>query len=169
MNEPNPGFSFSVSWADLKAAGGEWALYSFTKGTVDALSKLAGDYKLVFSDEYVPNAWSGRIGNPRAIMDVHHYQCFTQAEDKQTLAQHVKEAEGVGADIARWQKDQPVIIGEWSLAINNSEPDAQKRYGKAQVDAYKDTAGWFFWSYKTEGAGEWNFRSEVDAGILKLQ
>ena len=172
LNEPNPGFSFSFSWANLKAAPGEWALISWTKSTIDALSKLGGGYQLVFSDEYAPNQWSGISGNSRAIMDVHHYQCFSDSDAKKTLAQHVSAAEAVGKDIAKWQKNQPVIIGEWSLTLHSlSGPDVDKQFAKAQLDAYQNAAGWFFWSYKTEGnnVSPWDFRSEVNAGNLKLQ
>lgn len=30
------------------------------------------------------------------------------------------------------------------------------------------TAGWFYWSYKTEQPGQWSFRSQVEAGLIDV-
>ncbi|MEK7747421.1 MAG: cellulase family glycosylhydrolase, partial [Elusimicrobiota bacterium] len=164
MNEPMTG----VSPARMSK------LYWWTRDAVRALSERdKRRTQLVFSDAFVPWIWSGRINDERAVMDVHHYQCFLASDKKKTLSQHEAKAAGAAKQIARWQKDQPVIIGEWSLALDGDslgvpESEALPRYAKAQLDAFSSAAGWFYWSYKTEGIGAWNFRYLVDAGILKL-
>jgi len=33
-----------------------------------------------------------------------------------------------------------------------------RRYIEAQLDAYERGAGWFFWTWKTEGSPEWEMR-----------
>lgn len=41
-----------------------------------------------------------------------------------------------------------------------------RRYVEAQLEAYDLGSGWFFWTYKTENAVEWDFRRLVDYGIF---
>lgn len=36
------------------------------------------------------------------------------------------------------------------------------------LEAYESAVGWCFWSYRTEQAGDWNFRHLVETGIVRL-
>ena len=33
---------------------------------------------------------------------------------------------------------------------------------------YADAAGWCYWSYKTHTRDDWNFRHQVESGVVKL-
>lgn len=165
MNEPMTGYSLSR----------QWQLYWWTRNTVKSLSKAyPGRFKFVFSDAFAPWLWTGRIKDSRAVMDVHHYQIFSASDRKKTMEQHEKAAAAMAKTIAGWQKDQPTLIGEWSLALDGGSlgvpgSEAEPRFARAQLDAYTRAAGWFFWSYKTEHPGGWNFRHLVDSGVMKLK
>ena len=59
--------------------------------------------------------------------------------------------------IVRAQRTVPVIIGEWSLGCrypNAGRPDPRTRgerfsaVARLQLDAWRETDGWFFWSYR---------------------
>ena len=41
-----------------------------------------------------------------------------------------------------------------------------KRFINAQMAAFEKADGWFFWTWKTEGASEWDFRELANAGII---
>jgi glucan 1,3-beta-glucosidase len=81
----------------------------------------------------------------------------------------------------------PVVVGEWSLgldihAVSPIAPStshdalaaldpfqreiALRAYGAAQLIAFEQCAGWFFWSYRTERTTEWCFRECVERGWL---
>ena len=78
----------------------------------------------------------------------------------------------MAAKITKRQKQQPVIIGEWSLGLDASSlqgvprGEAEKQLGVVQLQSYSAAAGWFFWNYKTEQADDWNYRYLVEADML---
>ena len=41
-----------------------------------------------------------------------------------------------------------------------------KRFINAQITAFEKAEGWIFWTWKTEGAPEWDFRELANAGII---
>lgn len=41
-----------------------------------------------------------------------------------------------------------------------------RRYIEAQLDAFEQVSGWFFWNWKTENAPEWDMKQLIDAGIF---
>lgn len=41
-----------------------------------------------------------------------------------------------------------------------------RRYTEAQIDAYSAKSGWFYWTWKTEGAAEWDAQAQIKAGIF---
>lgn len=43
-----------------------------------------------------------------------------------------------------------------------------RKYVEAQLEAYEQGAGWFFWCYKTENAVEWDFRRLVEEKIFPV-
>ena len=64
---------------------------------------------------------------------------------------------GVMSQIRKAQKEIPVIVGEWCISnkyANNVQADKElckRRYreiGKMQLDAWQETAGWFYWNYQ---------------------
>jgi len=75
------------------------------------------------------------------------------------------------------QKKQPIIVGEWSVTISGDKlqqcNEAEEwrvfeKHGRVQLELYAQTAGWFYWTYKTDGRGIWNFRSLIEDGHLSL-
>lgn len=43
-----------------------------------------------------------------------------------------------------------------------------RRYIEAQVDAYEQASGWIFWTWKTQGAPEWDMKALFDAGLFPI-
>ena len=41
-----------------------------------------------------------------------------------------------------------------------------KRFINAQMTAFEKAEGWIFWTWKTEGAPEWDFRELANTGII---
>ena len=37
---------------------------------------------------------------------------------------------------------------------------------EAQLDAYEQGAGWFFWTWKAEGAPQWEMRDLIKNGVF---
>jgi glucan 1,3-beta-glucosidase len=46
---------------------------------------------------------------------------------------------------------------------------ARQAFGRVQLSVYGRTSGWFFWTYKTEGRGGWDFRDSIAQGWLPNQ
>ncbi|RYP87668.1 hypothetical protein DL770_004747 [Monosporascus sp. CRB-9-2] len=59
--------------------------------------------------------------------------------------------------------------GKYSGAVDQlSEADRAniRRFIHAQMVAYEKADGWIFWTWKTEGAPEWDFRMLTNAGLV---
>jgi glucan 1,3-beta-glucosidase len=41
-----------------------------------------------------------------------------------------------------------------------------RRYNEAQLDAFSQKTGWLFWTWKTEGAPEWDMQAQLNAGLF---
>lgn len=41
-----------------------------------------------------------------------------------------------------------------------------RKYTEAQLDAWEQVGGWFFWCWKTESAPEWDFQALNNAGLI---
>ncbi len=130
---------------------------------------------IVFSDGFVPRLLSGAVTEKQdylVVMDVHWYQFgFTKLE------RYFKKLGHRHKTIAALERRQPVIIGEWSGVLSHEtlstysrqERDAfQKRHLLEQQNVYDTAAGWFYWTYKTESPGIWNFRSLLTDGKIAL-
>jgi aryl-phospho-beta-D-glucosidase BglC (GH1 family) len=75
--------------------------------------------------------------------------------------------------------NSPIVVGEWSLAVDDAqeanadwEPQGNKDFYKqwfgAQVQAYEKGLGWFFWSWKVQLGDDyrWGYRNAVEAGVI---
>jgi len=135
---------------------------------------------IIFSDGFIPRLMSGAVRTDKdhpAVMDVHLYQFMEPFDGWRTLGGHLRRAYTRRVLIWFLQLRQPVIIGEWSAVISGNkmrrvpqqtQRSFEPRYIKKQQLAYKHATGQFYWTYKTEGRGVWNFRSLVEDGILSL-
>ena len=166
LNEPKPGlFHFK--------------LRKFYKEAYARMLKVVGtDVKIIFHDAFTPHLLSGAIKGKNVVMDIHWYQFTVVFPWLYSLRSYFKKVIRRKKMISHLQKRQPVVIGEWSVVLSreilngrtkSEEREAFKIHAKLQQDAYSEAAGWFYWSYKTEGRGIWNFRSLVEDGMLSLE
>jgi len=129
-------------------------------------------------------------GFENVMFDVHRYQCFERADIALDIQGHVQKAAVQWRDEAlQIQRDLgiPAIAGEWSLGLDLKEVSlwapgpynhalenldsfqediALRAYGAAQLLAFENYRGWFFWSYRTETAPAWSLRACVERGWL---
>ena len=135
---------------------------------------------IVFSDAFTPWLMSGAIaGTPShpVAMDIHWYHFA--AINRRLLsfrAYFAKLRRRVGT-IHRLQHRQAVVVGEWSVVLAGESLDGlaednkielQRQHGQLQLEVYGSATAWFYWTYKTEGRGVWNFRSLIEDGLLTL-
>ncbi|PGG96511.1 hypothetical protein AJ80_09817 [Polytolypa hystricis UAMH7299] len=50
--------------------------------------------------------------------------------------------------------------------LSEDEKRDTRRFIEAQLDAYKHGSGWVFWTWKTEGAPEWDLKQLIDGGVF---
>ncbi|MGH9971049.1 MAG: glycoside hydrolase family 5 protein [Pyrinomonadaceae bacterium] len=140
---------------------------------------LGPERVVVFHDAFRPLAWSNFMKPPDfkgILQDTHLYQCFTAEDQKRDISEHLRVASVERKkEIESMQKEFPVYVGEWSLALaepvvrdhTGYELDIMRRaFGGAQLVSYETAAGWFFWTYKTEKSPEWSLRDCVERGWL---
>ena len=137
-----------------------WQLWWWTRKTSRTLrSKLPPHVRIVTSDCYQPAWWSGRIGNN--TLDIHHYQCFSDTDNQATsLAHHRQVLDKRSGEYRNYAQQQPLIIGEWSAALPPRTASDSNEYThcQSQLTVPSGVNAWFYWSYKTENPGAWNFR-----------
>ncbi len=125
---------------------------------------------IIMSDAYRPLAeWDDFLKQPQfknVLLDMHLYQVFSDKDKALDLAGHITKALKWKRILEEFGADR-IIIGEWSIVVDNvydklSSADARLArtlYMQAQQYAFSNTDGWFYWNYKTEAAGDWNYRS----------
>ncbi len=162
----------------------KWGLFHFKlrrfyKTAYKEIIKVARPgMRIVFHDAFTPRLMSGAvrgyIGYP-VIMDVHWYQFASVWRKVRPLGRYFSIVKRFARRIDYLQYQQPVIIGEWSVVLSGDilnhrsktdEDAAFKKHGELQLDAFSGSAGWFYWTYKTEGRGIWHFRSLVEDKII---
>lgn len=149
-------------------------LVGFYRRAYKRLCKVARPgTKIVFSDAYAPllttNALFLRTKKdfPVAI-DCHIYQVFGARNKKKTFNQNIKYTILTNYFLAFLRLQQPVIVGEWSAMLPyRLTPDKTKQYALRQINAFGSAEAQFYWSYKTEGKGRWNYRDMIEGGLLQ--
>jgi glucan 1,3-beta-glucosidase len=134
---------------------------------------------VVIHDAFRPLEWTNFMREPEyggVILDTHPYQCFTDNDRKRDVHAHVEFALiERRKELANISRQLPCVVGEWSCALPPESLNgrsglaldaAMRAYGDAQLINYETTRGWFFWTYKTEADGAWNFRDCVRRGWL---
>jgi glucan 1,3-beta-glucosidase len=162
-----------------------WGLQLLNEPTTDLLGlKLARFYRkayralenvvrpstnIVYSDGYAPLRLTNALGlmakkHAPAVMDCHFYHTFSTRDANRTFAQHLAKTRRTRRLISFLQLFQPIIVGEYSAVLPYSPgPKRTEMFVRAQLDAYQATAMTFYWNYKTETGGRWNFRNMVEA------
>jgi glucan 1,3-beta-glucosidase len=158
-----------------------WRLRHFHREAYRRLAaQLAPGTRVVFSDGYVPWLLRGSLRGTAdlpTVIDSHFYQAFYPWDVVRSVDRHIAKARRRARLIEWLTRWQPVLVGEWSAGLPARAyrgRGADERlalttaYVDAQLEGYAPALGWCFWSYKTEEAGDWNFRHLVDSGILRL-
>lgn len=139
---------------------------------------------VVFHDAFTPRLLSGALWAYRdtpVMMDHHWYHFFVPRR----LQPHLS-FDWYYRYLSRWKGSmlrslsaaQPIIIGEWNGIIGGEKLDKypQSQHNvivaehlRQQLALYQaTTAGWFYWSYKTDDRGVFHFRSLVEDGVITL-
>lgn len=134
---------------------------------------------VIFSDGFKPRRWKRQLGAPgysNVYIDTHQYQIYTPRDHRLDIYGHIKKTlTNVAGMLRKMSRYHPVIVGEWSMALNEKSlksftPEqmamARSVYGGAQRIVYEGMAAWFYWTYKTEDRGPWNFRAALERGWL---
>lgn len=109
---------------------------------------------------HVFGEWKKSNGEPFTI---HDHLDWVEEEDHK----HIRRYEGI----------VPVVIGEWSAALpgdafsgldEQSTFDVKQAFANAQMNAFEDGMGWFFWNYRIDADShkEWDFRRMVELGYF---
>lgn len=130
---------------------------------------------VIFSDAFQPKKWINAFPSEfeNILLDMHLYQVFLAKDKKLSVKEHIDKASGEWSQlIERIQSDVPVIIGEWSMALDQRTVGLGKKsqvdYGLNQLKVFSKAVGWLYWTYKTENPSHWNFRYCVENDWLKL-
>lgn len=51
-------------------------------------------------------------------------------------------------------------------ALSQDDRDNIRRFIEAQLDAFEKGNGWLYWTWKTEGAPEWDMRQQIVGGVF---
>lgn len=137
---------------------------------------------VVISDTFNPEEWKNVMTSPEyknVWLDTHMYQVFSSEDKKRNIHKILQKAKNdwkyLLVDI---QNTRPVIVGEWSLGLDSKafrgldpyEKDkAHQAYSTAQLEAFYEAKGHFFWTYKTETMRGWSFRDAVQKGWLNYK
>jgi glucan 1,3-beta-glucosidase len=153
-------------------------LRKYYKDAYKELSQILRSHtRIIFSDGFTPRLLSGALhksSHPIA-MDVHIYHGTRLSGFIYRRERYIKMLKYLKFTLRMYSNTQPIIIGEWCGVVKQStfdqlpvsqHNDLVRRHAKAQIDAYSEVAGWFYWNYKTEKPGVWNFKSQVDQGII---
>lgn len=158
-----------------------WKLRRFYQKAYKALRQTARPgTNIVFSDAFSPLLLSGALrakSDYPVIMDVHWYQFVSKFRRWQRLDRYFAKVRRRSGVVAWLQRSQPIIVGEWSVVLSGeilagrSKQQASvafAEHAQLQLAAYQHAAGWFYWTYKTEGRGIWHFRSQVEDGVISI-
>lgn len=169
LNEPKPGVI-------------QWRLRRYYRQAYRRLIEVARPgTNIIFHDGFTTFLMSGalrRANNFPVIIDRHWYHFLQILRGVMPLDWYFSKLRLTKYYYRIIRRTQPLIIGEWSgvidytVAKDMSDSDrkqAERRHIAEQLKLYdKETDGWFYWSYKTEKADLWNFRSLVEKGIIQL-
>jgi glucan 1,3-beta-glucosidase len=131
--------------------------------------------RLIYSDAWTPRLLAGiwRRDGHAAVMDVHLYHMTTPMSRWRSLDWYYGKLRRRHRMLMRLSRRRPIIVGEWSGMVHGKHllkiPQAGHQaiidqHNAAQLELYQELPGWFYWSYKTEQPGVWNFRSLVEQG-----
>lgn len=154
-------------------------LRSFYKEAAERLAKILKHTRVIFSDSFTPRLMSGvlsRSTHITPVMDIHVYQPFKPWVKFLPMKIFFGWLRWQKRVLWRLSKKQPIIIGEWSGVIRHEDlmkipkderDDFIKHYIQTQIDVFSSAEAWFYWNYKTQEPGVWNYRSLLESGVIK--
>lgn len=128
---------------------------------------------IVFSDGYAPllttnTFWLMKKKGFPVVMDCHIYQVFGEKNKKITFNHNVKRITYINYFLQFLKLQQPVIVGEWSAMLPHIvTQDQTKQYIAWQLKAFSPAKAQFYWNYKTEADGRWNYRDMAQKGLVQ--
>lgn len=150
----------------------------------EAVRRHSQTAKVVLHDGFRLGEWQDFMTAPAyhdVVLDTHCYLAFQEPDMAgRTMADYARAVqEKFAAPLRQAAQTHEVIVGEWCLAnksagLADMTPE-QKRsvyriIGDLELQAWQETAGWFFWSYKLHAPGrnDWDLCRAVQAGWLTL-
>lgn len=139
---------------------------------------LPSGVRIIFPDAFTPRLMSAAVWEHQphpTYMDIHWYHFVGWGRVRPSLYKYIIKSHG--QLIKRLQKWNGIIVGEWSGCYSQRIFDAYpvkthdtmvRIHIEHQLRAYECADVWFYWSYKTERPGVWNYKSLVDSGIINL-
>lgn len=147
------------------------SLTNYYRRAYDVVREHCGSsVTVVISDAYRPMAeWQDLLNEPtitNMLLDVHLYQSFGDTDKKMSLQDHIEKTFSWQRKLEQFGPNK-VIVGEWSVALHKTYDtlsqeaviEARELYKQAQRFAFANTSAQFYWTYKTEHAGQWSYRS----------
>jgi glucan 1,3-beta-glucosidase len=134
---------------------------------------------VVMHDNFRPHRWRRVLRGKKfenVYIDTHHYHCFSKRDKRHGVNWHIgRLLHHVPKRFRRMMRYHPLIIGEWSLALDKNtvgevsaaEGEALNRsFAGAQLMAFSGARAWFFWTYQLEHGTVWSYRRCVEQGLL---
>ena len=158
-------------------------LRKFYKDAYDAICAAGRPgLRVVFSDAFTPRLLSGALWayqDHPVVMDHHWYHFFFPrwVLGRVPLGMYYRYLKWKKNVLRRLSRAQPIIIGEWNGIIageklgkypQSEHPRIVNEHIARQIDTFRDTEGWFYWSYKTQDRGVFHFRSMVEDGHIDM-
>lgn len=151
-------------------------LIEYYRKGYQVVREYSRDVRVVVSDAFRHHQMMAALQNAGlddVTLDSHRYQLFSASDRRLSAAQHIKKA------LTEWRNDirqttiqLPVIVGEWSAALDKAtyagiEADERQLlsacYSAAQQAAFSQADGWFYWSWKMQGGGDWSLKDRLAA------
>jgi len=163
-----------------KVIGNYIALLRYYRDAYKVLRSILrpGTYT-IFQDGFVPLLFSGVLWarkNHPVIMDTHFYFAIPKLLSGLSPTSYDRFRKilfGGALLLTNWR--QPVIVGEWSSVLpqemfNRTPHDQHYNLLAGTIERqrriYKRAFGRFYWNYKAEGEGMYNYRSLVETDTI---
>jgi len=141
-------------------------LLEFYRECCSEIRKTAGDeVKIVISDQFLSFRWMFGLGRgyKNIMLDRHLYQIFSSLDKKTSYKTKI-------FIVRTWwrllifvtQLFTPMIVGEWSAALPRNGEKRNRQYMEAQKVVFSKAATNFFWTYKTQDNGTWDYKATKD-------
>jgi glucan 1,3-beta-glucosidase len=127
---------------------------------------------VVYSQGFRTRKWRNVLRDyENVLIDYHHYQNFRVIDRWLPARAQIWRARWQLPLKLRWlSRSHPVVIGEWSLVYNawdkkrlsNEKAEVlAKAYAFTQQNAFRKSAAYFYWTYKTENGGAWSLSDNI--------